>query len=81
MGGLSRRRLIPRIVKKVRRVQSNSSTHLPDAYRKNWDQKRSINENFTTLGLRLNLKPNLRHSKEGREIVKGKQKLDKIRWE
>ena len=81
MGGLSRRRLQPRIVKKVRRVKSNSVTHMPVEYRKNWDQKKSISENFVKLGLRLNLKPNLRHSKEGRDIVKSKQKLDQIRYD
>lgn len=81
MGGLSRKRTIPRIVKKVKHRKSNSATFLPDAYRAKWDQKKSLAENFDKLGLILNLKPNLRHSKEGKEIVKGKQKLDKIRWE
>ena len=81
MGGLSRKRTIPRIVKKVRRVQSNSATHLPISYRNKWDQKKSISENFAKLGLKLNLKPNLRHSKEGKDIIKSKQKLDQIRYQ
>ena len=37
--------------------------------RKNWDQKKTLTQNFNNLGLALNLKPNLRHSKEGQRIV------------
>ena len=76
MGNLSKRRLQPRIVKRIKRKQANSVSKLPEAYRSKWDQNRTLTENFSELGLRLSLKPNLRHSKEGREIVKGKQKLD-----
>ena len=72
MGLLSRRRKQPRIVKKVKsRVgrKKISLSQLDPNIRKHWDKKLSLHENFQNIGLKLDLNPNLKTSKEGRKTM------------
>lgn len=78
MGLLSRRRKVPRIVKKVKsRVgrKKISVKQLDPNIRKHWDNKLSFNENFQNIGLKLDLNPNLKTTKEGRKTMHHAQKL------
>ena len=43
--------------------------------RDKWDEKKTLSQNFENLGLKLKLKPNLRHSKEGQEMLKRVNKV------
>ena len=74
MGGLSRTRLKPRIVRKLKRKNTRnvSVTNLEERYRLNWTQKKTLTENFKDLGLRLSVNPNMKHSIEGQAIRKNK---------
>ena len=65
MGGLSRKRLQPRIVKKKKPKGQKqiSITRVDPLIRDSWDQKKTLTENYESIGLKLKLKPNLRHSK------------------
>jgi len=72
MGLLSRRRKQPRIVKKVKsRVgrKKISLAQLDPGIRKHWDHKLSFNENFQNIGLKLDLNPNMKTTKEGRKVM------------
>ena len=68
MGGLSRKRKQPRIVKKVKQ-KSAKRIHVNrlDPYvRAHWVEGKSLKENFASLGLALNQNPDLKHTEEGR---------------
>lgn len=72
MGLLSRRRRVPRIVKKVKaRVgrKKISVKQLDPNIRKHWDPKLSVAENFQNIGLSLDLNPSLKNTKEGRKTM------------
>ncbi len=72
MGLLSRRRKVPRIVKKVKGRTGRkhiSVKQLDPRIRKYWDQSRSVSENFTHIGLKFDINPSLKGTKEGRETV------------
>jgi nucleolar protein 16 len=78
MGLLSRRRKVPRIVKKVKsRVgrKKISIKQLDPNIRKHWDNKLSVHENFEHIGLKLDLNPNMKTSKEGRKTMHDAQKF------
>ena len=81
MGGLSRKRTQSRIVKKSRpkSVKRICKTQVPTLLKDKWDQKKSLNENYAALGLKLNLKPNLRHSEEGKRLILNENKKDRKR--
>jgi Ribosome biogenesis protein Nop16 len=69
---------VPRIVKKVKsRVgrKKISVRQLDPNIRKHWDNKLSFNENFQNIGLKLDLNPNLKTTKEGRKTMHHAQKL------
>eukprot|EP00347_Sterkiella_histriomuscorum_P008176 403346091 len=75
MGLLSRRRKVARIVKKKKisgskKIQINQ---LHPTMRKHWDRKKSVQENFASMGLTYNLNPNLKYSTEGKELLKQSQ--------
>ena len=73
MGGLSRKRTIPRIVKK-RKPKSNkniNANRLDPLIREQWDQSKTLKQNFSDLGLALNLKPSMKHSMEGKALRDG----------
>ena len=38
--------------------------------RVHWDQNKTLKQNYESMGLTLNLKPNLRHTKEGQDLIK-----------
>lgn len=72
MGGLSRKRKIPRIVKKSKKPSQKkgiNQAHLPEGIRKHWQASLSVKENFKALGLALNLQPRMLQSKEGSKIT------------
>ena len=78
MGILSRKRKVPRIVKKVKsRVgrKKISIKQIDPNIRKHWDNKLSVHENFEHIGLKLDLNPNMKTSKEGRKTMHDAQKF------
>lgn len=63
MGGLSRKRKQPRIVKKVRKATVGKKfnfNQLDENLKKHWDHEKNASTNFQNLGLKLNVKPSLR---------------------
>lgn len=78
MGLLNKKRKVARIVKKVKsgsgRKQLNIKM-LDPRIRKHWDTKKSVHENFEKIGLKLDLNPSLRSSKEGKSTVKDALKI------
>ncbi len=72
MGLLSKKRKVPRIVKKVKTHigrKNVSIRQLDPRIRKHWDAKMSVQENFQNIGLRLDLNPSFKNSKEGRQTM------------
>jgi len=68
MGGLSRKRKQPRIVRKVK-PKSGKRIHVNrlDPYvRAHWVEGKSLKENFASLGLALQQNPDLKHTEAGR---------------
>ena len=68
MGGLSRKRKIPRVVKKSRNPKQKKGINvfsLPEGMRRHWDKNLSVRENFEHMGLQLDLQPRLVQTKEG----------------
>ena len=69
MGLLSKRRKVARIVKKVKTAAGRrnlSIKRLDKNIREHWDQKKTVAENFQQIGIKLDLNPNLKTTKEGR---------------
>ena len=72
MGLLSKRRKVPRIVKKTKsRVGRKhiSVKQLDPRIREHWDQNMTVSENFKAIGIKLDLNPNLKTTKEGRHSL------------
>ena len=68
MGGLSRKRTLPRIVKKTRKGNQKgkgTARDIAPQFRDKWDPKKTLKQKYEDLGLTLDLKPNLRHSAAG----------------
>ena len=70
MGGLSRKRLQPRIVAKRNKTQRKDQKKLnvsqvPHMFKDKWDPNATLTQNYKTLGLQLNVAPNMKHSKDG----------------
>ena len=72
MGGLSRKRLKPRIVKKSKpkNVKRINQMKLPENIRKFWQQGSSLRDNFDSMGIILRQNPNMKHSAEGKLLRK-----------
>lgn len=69
MGILSKKRRIPRIVKKVKTNQRRRQVSIKQVdprLRDHWDQNKSVKDNFSSIGLRITTNPSLKSSKEGR---------------
>jgi hypothetical protein len=72
MGGLSRKRKQPRIVKKSRKASQKKGLNealLPKGIKQHWNSNLTVKENFAALGLSLKLQPRMLQSKEGSNIV------------
>ena len=67
MGRLSRKRTLPRVVKKSRGKAGRhvSISQVAPSVRKYWNQKKTLKQNMDSMGLAYKLSPNLRHSPEG----------------
>eukprot|EP00355_Strombidium_rassoulzadegani_P006234 CAMPEP_0168628166 /NCGR_PEP_ID=MMETSP0449_2-20121227/11694_1 /TAXON_ID=1082188 /ORGANISM="Strombidium rassoulzadegani, Strain ras09" /LENGTH=159 /DNA_ID=CAMNT_0008670557 /DNA_START=56 /DNA_END=532 /DNA_ORIENTATION=- len=50
-------------------------SQLNPIYRAQWDQKKTLNQNFEALGLKVSLKPNLKHTTEGKTLMKSARGL------
>ena len=76
MGGLSRKRMQPRIVRKVKpksAKQINVQRFQDKSVREKWDQKKTVKQNFANLGLSYKVNPSMRHSETGQKIREGKK--------
>lgn len=89
MGGLSRKRMKPRIVKKqkLKNVKRIHSTKLEPYLRKFWEEGKSLQENYERLGLQLRQNPSLKHSMEGKVLRKmalkksrNPEKAEDVEW-
>jgi hypothetical protein len=72
MGGLSRKRKIPRVVKKTRNQKQKKGLNihqLPEGLRKNWKPDMSIADNFANLGLRYDTQKRMVQSKAGHALI------------
>ena len=72
MGLLSKRRKVPRIVKKIKSSVGRkkiSIKRLDPNIREHWDQNKTVAENFSQIGIKLDLNPNLKTTKEGRKTL------------
>ena len=72
MGGLSKKRMKTRIVRKskVKNRKIILARRLDPQLAKHWDEKKTRSQNFEALGLQSRLAPSLKHSKVGRQLVK-----------
>ena len=81
MGGLGRKRKQARIVKKVRqpgRMAKLNVNSLDKTLQSKWDKTKSPAQNFADLGLTMNLRPNMRQTKEGLSLLEhAKVRLNK----
>ena len=70
MGGLSRKRLKPRIVKKqkLKSVKRIHNTKIEPYLRKFWTEGKSLQENYDRLGLCLRQNPSMKHSQQGKQL-------------
>ena len=71
MGGLSRKRKQPRIVKKSRKASQKKGLNkalLPEGMRKNWNKNLTVKENYKALGLSFSVKPRMMQSTEGSKL-------------
>ena len=74
MGGLSRKRLQPRIVRKLKpksAKQINVERIRDDNIRAGWEMKKTVKQNFANLGLCYKPNPSMRHSEKGQNIRNG----------
>ena len=72
MGGLSRRRKQPRIVKKTRKPSAKAKFNLAalsEPLKAQWDKSQTVKQNFQRLGIVMNLKPSMRSTKEGEALL------------
>ena len=77
---LSRKRKIPRIVKKKKEKSGRKQLNikmLDPRIREHWDATKSVHENFSNIGLKLDVNPSLKRSKEGKSTVQQAQKIFK----
>lgn len=77
MGLLSKKRRVPRIVKKVKTHLGRRQVSIKQVdprLRKHWDQHKSVQENFEQIGLKVITNPSLKASREGKAELINAQK-------